>query len=347
MPCRWAGCPTLLPEPGYCLKHQPKAEALAHEREAQTYLVSAVLLYLLCADGEAGAEICAAAATAKQASIVLDNVKAMVRASPALRKRITVFRYHLEHPASNSTLKVLCRWHEATTRWLDLEQFDKCTGTVEPPEGQPCFIGLDLSITHDFSAVAQIFPGDKWIVIPRLYIPRETAQKRWKEHGTPIPAWIKQGHVIECGERTVDYEQIENDILDMAKKNPIIETSYDPYNAGNIVRHLEDAGIITVPIYQKFLQMGAACKEIERRLIDETIIFPPNPALRWMASACEVEEDRHQNIRMVKPRTGKFDGNPKYSVDGLVATVIAAARARLRDADASEAAAEISISFVG
>lgn len=58
------------------------------KKNGKSELAAAVALYLLCADGEYGAEVYGAAADRAQASIVFDVAAAMVDQDPALRKRI-------------------------------------------------------------------------------------------------------------------------------------------------------------------------------------------------------------------------------------------------------------------
>ncbi|MCG3181204.1 MAG: hypothetical protein BIFFINMI_03579 [Phycisphaerae bacterium] len=237
-------------------------------------------------------------------------------------------------PAAENAFRrfYLCQIVEATTRWLDLSAYDACTGELPDLDGQPCYIGIDLSIVHDLSAVVALYPlADCWVAVPRLYMPRATAEKRQREHGTPFPRWIDEGYIVGTDGPTVDMERIEADLLDLAQRCPVIEAAYDPYNAGPLVRHLEDAGLTTVPAYQTFLTMSPACKELEKRLIEKSILFPQSPALRWQAASAEIQHDRHDNYRLVKPGRTKYAGSPKYSIDALVATVIAISRARLQD----------------
>lgn len=60
------------------------------KKNAKSELAAAVALYLLCADGEFGAEIYGCAADKNQASIIFKTASQMVRLKPALAKRIKV-----------------------------------------------------------------------------------------------------------------------------------------------------------------------------------------------------------------------------------------------------------------
>ena len=62
-------------------------------KNGKSFLTSAVALYMLVADGEAGAEVYSAATTREQARIVFQAAQQMVRKSPALKKRFRIEVY--------------------------------------------------------------------------------------------------------------------------------------------------------------------------------------------------------------------------------------------------------------
>jgi phage terminase large subunit-like protein len=62
------------------------------KKNGKTQLVAGLALYMLLADGEKGAEVYVAAADREQARILFNAAKAMVEGSPALSKRVIVYR---------------------------------------------------------------------------------------------------------------------------------------------------------------------------------------------------------------------------------------------------------------
>ncbi len=79
------------------------------KKNGKSAICSAIALYLLIADGEAGAEIYSAAADKEQASIVHGEAAHMVQASAALQSRLEVIRStkRIIFPARNSWYKAL------------------------------------------------------------------------------------------------------------------------------------------------------------------------------------------------------------------------------------------------
>lgn len=287
-----------------------------------------------------------------------DDPQTWAKANPSLGETVQIDYLRKEcvkakeSPAYENTFKRLFLniWTEQATRWLSLGAWDACCREIEPAEvaGKPCVVGLDLSASYDLTAVVAVYMLDEhWLIVPKLYCPRATAAQRSKEDDVPYLEWVQNGHVSATDGPTIDYDRVEADLLDLRDTADIQAVAFDPYNATSIVNHLENAGLVTVPVHQTFLGMSAASKELERRLINKSVVIAENPAFRWMAANVEVEQDRHGNIRPVKPRAGgKYAGTGKYKIDGIVAMVIAITRAMLLNEGENSGSAATEIIFL-
>ena len=78
-------------------------------KNGKSTLAAGVGLYLLTADGEPGAEVYSAATKRDQARITHSEATRMVKASPALRKRVRVFRDNLHVESTESKFEPLGR----------------------------------------------------------------------------------------------------------------------------------------------------------------------------------------------------------------------------------------------
>lgn len=76
-------------------------------KNGKSTLSSAIALYLLFADGEAGGEVYSAAADRDQARIVFNQAKAMVEESKSLNKRAILYKNSMVIPKTRSTYQVL------------------------------------------------------------------------------------------------------------------------------------------------------------------------------------------------------------------------------------------------
>jgi phage terminase large subunit-like protein len=79
------------------------------KKNGKSTLLAGIGLYLLCGDGEQGAEVYSAAADRKQAAIIFDEAANMVEASDALSSRITLRRANksMAYPAANARYEAL------------------------------------------------------------------------------------------------------------------------------------------------------------------------------------------------------------------------------------------------
>lgn len=80
-------------------------------KNGKSTLAAAILLFLLCADGEPGAEVYSSAMNGKQARAVFDVAAKMAKAAPMLRHRLRVRirAGEIIHDGSNSTYTVLTK----------------------------------------------------------------------------------------------------------------------------------------------------------------------------------------------------------------------------------------------
>lgn len=74
---------------------------------AKSYLLSALTIYMACAEGQKVAECYCAAGDKEQARIVFDTCKAMITESPTLRDKFDIFKNAIIHKKSNSKIIVI------------------------------------------------------------------------------------------------------------------------------------------------------------------------------------------------------------------------------------------------
>lgn len=76
-------------------------------KNGKSTLAAGLALYLLTASGEHGAEVYSCAADREQARIVFAQARQMVESSPALMKRLKLFRNAITYPKKSGSYKVL------------------------------------------------------------------------------------------------------------------------------------------------------------------------------------------------------------------------------------------------
>ena len=221
------------------------------------------------------------------------------------------------------------RWTQSETRWIQADVWNRGNVPVNEEDltGRPCYAGLDLSASQDITAIVYDFPpveyGGCYRQIYRFFIPGDNLIDRIRRDKVPYDVWIKQGLVIPTPGDVIDYDYIEQVILEDAEKFEILEVGYDPWKAQEIVNHLTEGGFTMVPVYQRYSGMASFTDAFEKDVLSGQIQHGGNPIMQWMVGCAEVKSDRQGNIMPMKPlrdKTGK-------RIDGVVASIMAHGRA--------------------
>ena len=238
-----------------------------------------------------------------------------------------------ETPSYENTFK---RLHlnmktQQDVRWLSMEAWDAC-GKLKfeesSLEGERCFAGLDLSTTTDISALVLVFPREdgQVAVIPRFWIPAESAEKRERRDRVPYTTWARQGYIEMTGGNVVDYDTIRLRINELKERFRIAEIAIDPWNATQLSVQLQGDGFEVVTFGQGFKDMTAPSKELEKLVMSDKLRHGGHPVLRWMASNVAVETDAAGNLKPSKKKSTE-------RIDGIVAAVMGLGKALLDEGE--------------
>jgi phage terminase large subunit-like protein len=263
-----------------------------------------------------------------------------------LRRQVDEAR---EMPAQQNAIRRLRlnEWTEQVTRWLDMSVWKECgappdtnwrdvKGDLDELEerlaGRTCFGGLDLARVNNLSAFVLVFPpqegsrlgrlSDRWIVVPRFWVPEEDILRRARRDRVPYDVWRDQGFLAATPGNATDFAFIEREILNLAGKFDVREIGHDRTFAGEIVTNLQDHGLELVQFGQGFLSLAAPTAELERLVISRALWHGGHPVLRWNASNVAVRQDPAGNIKPDKERS-------RERIDGISALVNALGRALL------------------
>lgn len=216
-------------------------------------------------------------------------------------------------------------WVTAASPYFNLELWSRLGDAppIDQMEGEPLTVGLDLAAKLDVAASIRLFRREiddqaHYFVYPRLYLPRARAEDPALRH---YAGWVEEGHIIATPGEITDYDYIEGDIEDDAERFPIAEIAADPYNATQLLTHLQNKlgadKVIEVP--QTVAHLSEPMKELQALIVDGRIHHDGNPAMAWMIGNVTAQEDRNQNVFPRKERR-------ENKIDGAVALIIALAR---------------------
>jgi phage terminase large subunit-like protein len=218
----------------------------------------------------------------------------------------------------------LNQWVGVADQWISTPTWDACGEpfNAEDLHGLLCWIGLDLARKHDLAAYVLLFHLDsKYFLLPRFFIPKDTADRKEQIDHVPYRSWANRGLVTLTDGDVIDYAFIRASIKKDAEQFDIQEIGYDPYNAELLCNQqlaMED-GLKVVEIRQTFQHLAPATAQFERLLKEKRIRHGGNEVLRWQAGNVAVRQDPNLNIMVDKLRS-------QSRIDGISASIMALSR---------------------
>jgi phage terminase large subunit-like protein len=206
----------------------------------------------------------------------------------------------------------LCQWVYAPVRWLPMDKYDLGADPIDMDalKKRKCYGGLDLAATTDIAAFVLMFPpendDDKYILLPFFWIPGENIPKRVKNHHVPYDTWAKGGHLNATDGYIIQYDFIEQKIIDLRSEYDIEAVAYDEWGAHQMIQRLERLdGIEYVAMRQGYKSLSPPSKEMMRLVLDEKIQHGGHPVLRWMFNNVFIETDAAGNIKPSKEKASE------------------------------------------
>lgn len=232
-------------------------------------------------------------------------------------------------PAETNTVLRLnfCVWTQAHSAFFERVRWDGCqTFRASELIGRPCWGGLDLGQSDDFSAFARIWDLDdgRVAVKMRYWLPR-AALLKYPER--PYAQWEASGLLTVTDGDTTDLDLIESAVLADCQASSVREVAYDKRFAQQLALHLEGAGVVMVDTPQGF-QLNEAIRATSADVVRGALCHGGDPILGWMADNVVVIVGRNGELRIDKQRS-------KEKIDGIAAVVMAKSRAIVTASDGS------------
>jgi phage terminase large subunit-like protein len=227
--------------------------------------------------------------------------------------------------APNFKTKHLNMWVDALNVWIPSEMWQQNYVDEIPLEAfqdYGSYAGVDLSSTTDITAVVFLSEPDQEgirYLVPFCFCPADRIDHRSKEDRVPYRYWADAGYLISTPGNQVDFEEVENVIIENYYKLNCKRIEFDKWNSHSIVNKLMEADINVSWFSQAIGNMSHPTKMFESLIYKGQIRYKKNPLLEWMLSGCVTIEDPNENVKIHK---GHSNRNGKR-VDGIVASIMA------------------------
>ncbi|PAU98966.1 terminase large subunit [Paracoccus salipaludis] len=209
---------------------------------------------------------------------------------------------------------------------FDLDTWDaRCLDDDEADlEALPAYIGVDLSVSGDLSAVSIAFRhNDGQITLrSRLFVPGEGLKERSDREGIDYALHEADGRWLTvCPGPIIDHAAVEDHIRELCATCDVQQIAFDPHLARRMMQELHEDGLPVIEFRQAPLTMGVAAGDLERVVNGRLIRHDGNPVLRHHFD--NVAASRHP----VTGLTRMHKTRDTARIDGAVASTMAVSRA--------------------
>jgi phage terminase large subunit-like protein len=231
-------------------------------------------------------------------------------------------------------------WQSSSTPWLDGDDWNAnitSKDEVERLAGMDGYLGLDMSLARDMTAINLIIPvprddyeGDSrdpeakvYYQLPKMWI-TSAAVDRWSHLVPHYGEWAEAGHLEIQEGRQLYFTQIVEDIIEYCKPYKVQSVTFDPAYAQMVSEQLaERLSCDRIEFRQTIMEYLRPTQMYERLLKLRLLRHFNHPVLNWMAGHVNVTRpDRAGNYRPTKPRVAGIEEAHK-AIDGIVAGVMA------------------------
>jgi len=211
---------------------------------------------------------------------------------------------------------------------FNMESYDagKITLDVTDLEALPCFLGVDLSVNGDITAIVGAWLHDDGTITvhPWFFVPGEDLRTRATRDGVPYEEWHKDGLITAIDGPIIELEEVEKQIRELCATYNVQQIAFDPHLARQMMQRLCDDGLPAVEHRQTPLNMGIAYGTLERVVNGRRLKHGGHPILRH-------HFDSVVAVRANDGRVKALQDKKTNRIDGADAAAMAVFRATMND----------------
>ena len=261
-----------------------------------------------------------------EASLIKANPNWAVSVRPDVLLPLQAKAMQLPSAVNNFKTKHLNEWVNADTAWMDMRAWERGTEPaldIETFAGRPCWIGLDLASKTDIAALVVLFAHAEidggFAVFGRYFLPEETALA---SGNSQYEGWMRSGRLTATPGNVIDFGWVEAELLGLASRFAVEAVAFDPFQATQLSTRMLAEGLPMIEVRPTVLNFSEPMKILEALVLQGKLRHDGDPVLAWMASNVVAHLDAKDNIYPRKER-------PEQKIDGIVALIMALARALL------------------
>lgn len=212
-------------------------------------------------------------------------------------------------------------WVFGADGWIADAEWVNCQQDIDWDKVKelPCWAGLDLAQSKDFSALAFIFfdaPNKRFYFKSIQWAASDNIRQMADKYDPNIMQWANDGYIRVTDGNIMDTDLIEAEILKELKALPNFQSlAYDRMFAHQLILHLEKEGIRCQHYAQNVHNMAAPTASVEADIKNGAIIHEADPVFRWMLSNAQ--------IKRVNDMPKIIRNSAKFKIDAVIALIMA------------------------
>lgn len=197
--------------------------------------------------------------------------------------------------------------------FISIDKLRNCKNTrgIFDWNGKDVYVGIDLAMTNDNTAVSMVTMEDDMIYAKSwAFIPADRIEEKNRRERTDYRRFIEEGNCFACGDEIVSYAFIENFIMNLEKNYGvhIIQIGYDRYNCISTANKLDVAGYETVEIKQHSSVLHMPTKWLQEHILQRKFSYDGDKLyeINFQNARCTYDTNMNRYINK-KKSNGKVD----------------------------------------
>ena len=196
--------------------------------------------------------------------------------------------------------------------FVNITDVQSCKVSSIDWRGRVVYLGLDLSQTDDNTSVTMLALDDDNNILAEsfAFIPEDRIEEKTSIEKVNYREYIKQGKCIACGDRIIDYNVVEQFILDIEERFgvQIQAIGYDRWNAISTAQKLERAGYNLVEVRQHSSVLHPCTKLLKESILSGKFKYSNNQLYEINFQNARCTYDTNKNLYIAKKKSrGKVD----------------------------------------
>ena len=198
-----------------------------------------------------------------------------------------------------------------TETYIDVNLVQACKADKIDWKGREVYLGVDLSMTSDNTAVAMVSDDNGTILADVIaFVPEGRIEEKNQTEKVDYRRFINELKCIACGDLTIDYSIVEQFVMNIEKKYgvSVVAIGYDRYNCLSSAQKWEEHNLKTIEIRQHSSVLHSPTKLLSEKITNKEFKYEKNSLLEinFQNARCTYDTNMNRYVNK-KKSSGKID----------------------------------------